>query len=297
MIRSESHPHFVGNYMGAVGPSLARKVIEDADCILALGTLITDFSTGIFTARIDTSKMIHTTASGTTISYHRYPDVTLCDVVSFLLKSRVVKRWRFRHMPPEPPQERETVSRLTTVGILQELNEFLRPHNFIVSDCGDCLFAGMELKTDLFLGPGYYASMGFGVPGGVGAKCALPNRRPVVLVGDGGFMMTGNELATAAKLGHDTIIILLNNNNYATLRYIDKPRPYYDLPDQDYAKISEAMGARGERARTRREFHEALKRAEASKVPYLIDCIITVEDCSPILRRLGDRLGGVWKKK
>jgi indolepyruvate decarboxylase len=245
---------------------------------------------------MDTSKMIHTTAHGTTISYHRYPDVTLTDVVRFLLKSRAVKRWRFRHIPPKPPQERENISRLTTVGILQELNEFIQPHHCIVSDCGDCLFAGLEITTDLFVGPGYYASMGFGVPGAIGAKCALPHRRPVALVGDGGFLMTGNEFTTAAKLGHDTIVILLNNNHYATLRYIDRPRPYYDLPDQDYASMARAMGGQGERVRTRREFHEALRRAEGAKGPYLIDAVIAVEDCSPILRRLAEQLGKVWKK-
>jgi indolepyruvate decarboxylase len=292
----ESHPHFVGNYMGAVGPQLARKVLEESDCILALGTLITDFSTGIFTARIDTSKMIHTTAHGTTISYHRYPDVTLADVVKFLLGSRAVKRWRFHHIPPKLPQERETISRLTTVGILQELNAFIQPYHCIVSDCGDCLFIGLEIKTDLFVGPGYYASMGFGVPGAIGAKCALPHRRPIVMVGDGGFMMTGNEFSTACKLGHDTIVILMNNNSYATLRYIDRPRPYYDLPDQDYARIAESMGGRGERVRTRREFQEALRHADASNCPYLIDAVIAVEDCSPILKRLAQRLGSLWKK-
>jgi len=109
-------------------------------------------------------------------------------------------------------------------------------------------------------------------------------------------MITGNEFTTAVKLRHDTIVIVMNNRCYATLRYIDKPRPYYDLPDQDYARMAEAMGGRGERVRTRKEFHAALRRAEDAKGPYLIDAVITVEDCSPILRRLADQLGKVWKK-
>jgi indolepyruvate decarboxylase len=116
------------------------------------------------------------------------------------------------------------------------------------------------------------------------------------MVGDGGFLMTGNELSTAAKLGHDPIVIVLNNSSYATLRYIDKPRPYYELPDQDYAQMARAMGGDGMRVGTRRDFRNALRRAEGSKRPFLIDAIIRVEDCSHALRRLGELIGKVWKK-
>jgi hypothetical protein len=78
--------------------------------------------------------------------------------------------------------------------IIEQLNPFLTDKHMVVSDVGDCLYAGLSLKTDLFMAPGYYSSMGFGVPAAIGAQVAKPDMRAVVLVGDGAFQMTGLEM-------------------------------------------------------------------------------------------------------
>src|SRR5690606_21511858 len=100
-------------------------------------------------------------------------------------------------------------------------------------------------KTDIFIAPGYYSSMGFGVPAGIGAQVAEPKRRSIILVGDGGFQMTGMEMSTAAKLGMNPIIVVFNNASYAMLRHIDKDRNYYDLTRWDYAGLAKAVGGDG----------------------------------------------------
>lgn len=87
---------------------------------------------------------------------------------------------------------------LTTRAIVEELNAFLTPGRFtVVADVGDCMYACVDLRTDIFLGPGYYNSMGFAVPAAIAAELAWPKRRAVALVGDGGFQMTGMDLGTA----------------------------------------------------------------------------------------------------
>jgi indolepyruvate decarboxylase len=161
----------------------------------------------------------------------------------------------------------------------------------VVSDVGDCLYAGMSLKTNIFIAPGYYSSMGFGVPAGIGAFLADRSRRPIILVGDGGFQMTGMEISTAVRLGLNPIVIVFNNASYAMLRFIDQKREYYDLARWDYAAIATAVGGKGVRAGTRADFQAALTEAKKSKELFLIDAVISEDDISPTLKRLTDHFG------
>ncbi len=105
--------------------------------------------------------------------------------------------------------------------------------------------------------------MGFGVPASVGVQLADRTKRPIVLVGDGGFQMTGMEIATAVKEGLSPIVIVFNNASYGMLKFIDKDRPYYGLPSWDYASIGKALGATSYRAQTCIEFDAALRNAFA----------------------------------
>ena len=137
--------------------------------------------------------------------------------------------------------------------------------------------------------------MGFGVPAGIGAQVAEPKRRSLILVGDGGFQMTGMEMSTAVKLGLNPIIIVFNNSSYAMLRFIDKDRKYYDLPRWDYAGLAKAVGGDGVQATTRDEFQRALTSAANSDKMFLIDACIEKEDISPTLKRLTDHFGAKVK--
>ena len=108
--------------------------------------------------------------------------------------------------PPDGP--------LRTAQIVEELNAILASERYVVTcDVGDCLYASVDLRADLFLGPGYYNSMGFGVPAALAVPLARPDRRAVVLVGDGGFQMTGLELSSAKRLGQNPIVLVFDNQH------------------------------------------------------------------------------------
>jgi len=292
----ESHPNFIGNYMGHMGPVATRKYVENADCILSLGTLVTDINTGIFTSEVDQRKVIQIMSHEVIVSYHRYPDIGLREIVPALLQSRRLKRRPLRKPRWKEKAKEKRGTEITTSAVIEELNRIMRPDLMVVSDVGDCLFASVDLQTDLFLGPGYYSSMGFAIPGSVGAKLALPDRRAIVLVGDGGFQMTGLELITVKKLQQDPIIIVFDNRCYATLRYIDEERSYYHLPEVDYAEIGRALGGRAERVFTVPEFRAALQRALNSDSFYLVDVVFDAENCSRTLKRLAAGLGKKFKR-
>jgi indolepyruvate decarboxylase len=130
----------------------------------------------------------------------------------------------------------------------------------MAADMGDCLFIAMEIDNTALAAPGYYAGMGFGVPAGIGVAIAT-GRRPLVLVGDGAFQMTGWELGNCARYGLDPIVVLLNNCSWEMLRAFQPESAFNDLDDWHFANIAPALGGVGERVTTRRELAAALDRA------------------------------------
>src|ERR1700745_1688232 len=123
---------------------------------------------------------------------------------------------------------------------------------------GDCLFVAMEIENTALAAPGYYAGMGFGVPGGIGVAAAT-GRRPLIL--DGAFQMTGWELVNCRRYGLDPIVVLFNNASWEMLRAFQPESRFNDLDDWNFAALAPALGGHGERVETRRELKLALERA------------------------------------
>jgi indolepyruvate decarboxylase len=155
---------------------------------------------------------------------------------------------------------------------------------------GDALFGAADLnihQDTQFLGTAYYASMGYAVPAAIGAQLAFPERRPLVLVGDGAFQMTGMELTTVLRHRLNPIVIVLNNGGYGTERHIHDG-PYNDLWPWNYHRIPEVIGGgRGFLVETEGQLEEALGLAEQETQTFsLLDVHLDSMDHSPALQRL-----------
>jgi indolepyruvate decarboxylase len=292
----ETHPNFIGNYFGQFGNPKVREYVEASDLVFCLGTVLTEMETAGYTARLEPKRLIQATAREITVGHHTYQGVDLPSLVREVLeritsKLKPARRFTIPTIAPEDFGAPAQVKELTVAGMIDDLNHLLDDRYSVVSDVGDCLYAGMSLKTNIFIAPGYYSSMGFGVPAGIGAFLADRSRRPIILVGDGGFQMTGMEISTAVRLGLNPIVIVFNNASYAMLRFIDQKREYYDLARWDYAAIATAVGGKGVRAGTRADFQAALTEAKKSKELFLIDAVISEDDISPTLKRLTDHFG------
>jgi indolepyruvate decarboxylase len=292
----ESHPNFIGSYFGKFGEPAVREFVESCDLILCLGAVLTEMETGGYSASLPQEKLVLVNSHELTIGQHSYPHVDFTMLIGRLLESTkrgALKGKKFT-VPSisAAPFDLEPSQKTLNVGAMMDsLNKMLDDRFRVVTDLGDCLYAGMGLKTDQFIAPGNYSSMGFGVPAGIGAQLADPKRRSLILVGDGGFQMTGNELTTAVRLGINPIVVLFDNASYAMMRFIDQKKDYYDLSRWDYSGMAKALGAAGVKATTKQEFEEALKTARSAKGPTLIDCIISETDISPTLKRLTDHFG------
>jgi acetolactate synthase I/II/III large subunit len=129
-------------------------------------------------------------------------------------------------------------------------------------------------------------SMGYGVPAGIAAKRMHPGRTVVTVAGDGDFMMTGQELATAAHHGINLIIIIVNNGMFGTIRmHQEKYFPgrviATDLSNPDFQVLAKAYGAHAELVTKTADFPNAFKRAQDSNKPAIIELTVDPEAITP----------------
>ena len=313
----EQHPFYIGIYEGAMGRDDVRQYVESSDCLIMLGAFMTDINLGIYTARLDPGRCISATSEKLSIRYHTYEDVRFKDFIRGLLALHLRPRKpgriprppsltnsQFKNERPERNAARATSTRrslpeplsvrITVKRLFETLNDFLSENTVVVADVGDALFGATDLfireRTE-FLAPAYYTSMGFAVPACIGAQVANPKLRPLVLVGDGAFQMTGMELATVARYKLNPIVVVLNNNGYGTERHM-QDGPYNDLWPWRYSRLPEVLGAgHGFRVETEADLRHALVEAHRSTESFcLIEVCLAPLDRSPALDRLAARL-------
>ncbi|WP_211251657.1 alpha-keto acid decarboxylase family protein [Andreprevotia chitinilytica] len=293
---AERHPAYMGIYEGAMGGARTRELIERADVLLLLGATLNDVDLGIFTAKLDVQHMVQATADGVQIHHHRYTGVPLGDYVRALTAG--IER-SGRSLPVvEPPLAAIgfpiTSQPMTVARLIGRLNDTLPQDMIVVCDTGDCLFASLELRVHArtaFLASAFYTTMGFAVPASLGAQLGS-GRRPLVLVGDGAFQMTGTELATAAWKGLNPIVIVFNNAGYSTERFI-LDGPFNDIPSWQFHRLGELFGPlAGFDVHDEESFDSAWRSALAqTDRPSLLNVHLAPDDPSPAMRRLGEHLG------
>jgi TPP-dependent 2-oxoacid decarboxylase len=300
-VLNEDHPSYLGVYEGAIGHTDVRKYVESSDCIILLGTFITDIDFGNSTTPIDQGRTINSTSQRLVIKHHVYENISTREFINALNESNQLKKFSKVKFARKTFTRFQTIEnqKITVNRMFQRLNAFISSKNVVIADIGDALFGGLDLlihKGTEFLSPAYYLSMGFAIPGSIGAQLADPGIRPVVIVGDGAFQMTGVELSTVAKLNLNPIIILMNNDGFRTERTI-LDGVFNDIPQWNYGKITELIG-RGKSyiVKTEGQFELALNEVEKNSKEFaLIEVILDRFDSSEALNRLTKTLSASVK--
>jgi indolepyruvate decarboxylase len=294
---AENHPLYLGVYGGAMSSDPAvRAYVESADCVLMLGTFITDMSMGIYTAKLDRRRTILATTEQTLVGFHRYDGVQFPDFLAGLIRGGIASK-KFKHpnphVAPKPLTKGELTDKLRMADVFRIVSLHLDDDSCVVSDVGDSIFGAVGIRTVKraeFIAPAYYLSMGFAVPASIGVSMANPRLRPFVLVGDGAFQMTGTEVSTAVRLGIKPIILVINNDGYGTMRKI-RDGKFNVITQWDYGKICDLVGGGvAARATTKGELDGAIRAALGSNEVRVIDVCIPRDDMSPQLANMSAEL-------
>lgn len=279
----------VGTYLGVAGDPAITEMVESSDALLLLGVILSDTNLGVSRRQIDLRHTIQALDRRVSLAYHTYAPIPLEALVDALLA-------RAGPRPPHPlPNIHAEYPRgladddaaISPTDIARGVNDMMDAHGTmpIAADMGDCLFTAMDIEHTRLTAPGYYAGMGYGVPAGLGIQ-ATTGERPLILVGDGAFQMTGWELGNCRRYGWNPIVIVFNNESWEMLRVFQPESAFNDLSDWRFAEMAPLLGGRGERVRTRAELAAALGRAAAATDGfYLIEAMLPRGEMSQTLNR------------
>jgi indolepyruvate decarboxylase len=283
-----NHPLYMGVYVGAISPPAIRARVEQADLIVGLGMFLTDIEMGGGQPpEALRHRSIWAVENRINVSFHTYTDVTLRDFVHGLLRAEFKRhREKVAYSDNLAAPQTDPDRRVRVADVLGEINRFLAQQKkfMVVAESGDSLFGGIDVKVGndgLYLAQGFYASMGFAVPGALGAQIGT-GLRPLVLAGDGGFQMTGVEIAHAPRYRLNPIVVLLNNGGWGIFRPIANRQDLLALPSWRYAELARLWGGRGFRVETAGQLRRALEQAAKSSAFAIIEVMIGPRDLSPI---------------
>jgi indolepyruvate decarboxylase len=278
-----------GTYLGKAGDSAITALIEGSDALFLLGVLLSDTNFGVSGRAVDLRRAIHACARAVRIGFHVYHEMpleALVDAILARLPEAATAGQPVR--PTQPLYGLEADDQpVAPADIAAALDDLMADHGPmpIACDVGDCLFTAMDMMVVPMVAPGYYAGMGFGVPAGIGLQAAS-GERPLILVGDGAFQMTGWELGNCRRYGLDPIVVLFNNQSWEMLRAFQPESRFNDLDDWRFAEMAPALGGIGERVTTRRELRAALGRAAQTRGRfYLVEVMLARGTMSPTLAR------------
>ena len=292
----ELHPQFLGVYQGGLSRETVREQVEGADCVLGLGFWLTDWDTGLFSMRVDDAGFVRANLDQVRIRRHVYPGVQLLDFIRELASKAHPRNYLESH-PARPLEKRaayvpEAARPLSAARFYDRVERFLDDSMILVSDIGDVLCAVSDFhieEPENFMTQAYYTSIGYATPASLGVSLARPAKRPVVLVGDGAFQVTAQEVSTLMRERCRPVILVVNNDGYLIERLLHEDHEYNDLQPWRYAELPHVFGtgALTFRATTEGELEAALAAAAAAP-----DRLVLVEACvgrdaSEGLKRLG----------
>ncbi len=295
----EMHPQFIGIYQGGWSRPAVQKQIEDSDCLFSVGTWMTDLDTGIFSNKIDPDHTIEAGRDSVRIGNRYFHNLPVTDLLRELLPLVRSRSYLDAH-PSEPRTARArfipVANRpLTAARLYEVIGSFLDDSMLLLAEPGDAFCAAPEFtieEPERFIVQSYYSSIGYCTPASLGAALARPERRPVVLTGDGAFQMTMQEVSTLIRLKIPAILIVINNDGYLVERMLHEDGPYNDIQMWRYTGVPEIFNAGdqglGIIAKTEEDIDLALKTADKNKDRLiLIEACLDKLDCSEGLRHLG----------
>ena len=316
-VLDEGGRKFIGTYSDAASINAVRTIVAESDCVLTLGTIITDDYLVFIESKY--ADMVLATTAGARVGYFKYADVTMRDFMEALLaKFKSDKAYPIKAVaPPQPkypqpwaanddPVYKDKPQQLTYNRFFQHSMKFLDDHDMLkdivmtygVSSAMYVATNAYGLKQGSFVSSAAWQCIGFETGAAAGAQMGS-GKRAWTVAGDGGFMMVCQSLSTLARNRLNAVIFVMSNQVYAIEQvYVDmsafKPGPKHTfdafdiLPDWDYLALAKAFGAEGIRVETVDQLNAALTRIRKIKDrPVLVEVVIPQKDLPGQMYRLG----------
>ncbi len=295
--RHDVFPHNHRLFSGHLGLGTNPQIIQtvkEADLVIVVGSRLSEVTTQDYSIIEPGHTLIHIDISDEVLGKVYAPDLGIQADAKEALKQlmSISNQHDWLHWATERRSVYENISTLEVTAdtpinntVIDVMKTELPSDAIITNDAGN--FAGWLhtyypfTERNTYVGP-TSGAMGYGTPAAIGAKLANPTKQVVSLSGDGGFMMTLQEIETAVRYGLPTIHLVFNNNSYGTIRMhqeIHFPEKVIgtDLGQVDFAAIAEGLGANGKRVEEPDDFKKALKEAMNAGKPTVIEVITDPE--------------------
>jgi len=247
-VLDETNPSYLGLYMGQLINPEIREFVESCDCILAIGTILSDVNTGKFTAKLDKSRIINIMPSSVHIGYTDYINVKMLDVLEELNR-RLNKRTDISGPVARRPAVPEVNSEdpITADYLYAKYAEFFKPDDIIIADSSSSFYGLLPLllpKGTKFENQMLWAAIGWATPASFGTALAAPDRRVILITGEGSHQMTAQEISQFYRHDLKPIIFVLNNHGYLIERMLSEKLDYCynDLTEWQYYKLPDVLG-------------------------------------------------------
>ncbi|MFF7244679.1 alpha-keto acid decarboxylase family protein [Embleya sp. NPDC008237] len=244
----ESAPTFAGMYVGAGSGPATRPLVEDADCLIAVGVLISDGNSGGFTHHFPAGRTIDVGPYASRIGDTEFPGLPMTDALAVLTdiaKSGV--RGKLPRLPARATRVRAPHEPLTQAALWDRFAALVRPGDVVVAEQGTSFFGIVDTRMPAgvtVVGQVLWSSIGYTLPAALGTCIAAPQRRTLLAIGDGSFQPTAQELGTIARAGATPVILVVNNGGYTIERAIHPTdAPYNDIAPWRYTDLPAAFGA------------------------------------------------------
>lgn len=290
----ETHPNYVGIYNGHLLNDNVRDFVENSDCILNIGAMLSDFNTGAFTADISRAYSIFIGEESVKVGATVYNNVLMKDVLTSLV-GKVDKK------APQASQPQAKAipfvaskGKITAEYLYSAWQKMLKPNDTLIAETGTTSMGmcfALLPKGVTFHNQSLWGSIGWATPAAFGAAIAEPKQRTVLITGEGSHQLTAQEVSQFHRYGLKPIIFLLNNNGYLIERLLCKDSNIYynDLAQWEYSKLPEAMGCKGwytTRVTTCEELDKAIAHAESCDSGSYIEIIADEYAASPLAAKL-----------
>lgn len=242
----EQHPNFVGTYSAGASSKEVRQAIEDADRVICVGTRFVDTLTAGFTQQLPAERTLEIQPYASRIG-ETWFNLPMAQAVSTLRE--LCLECAFAPPPTRSAGQPVRIDKgeLTQESFWQTLQQCLKPGDIILVDQGTAAFGAAALSlpdgAEVVVQP-LWGSIGYSLPAAFGAQTACPDRRVILIIGDGAAQLTIQEMGSMLRDGQAPVILLLNNDGYTVERAIHgAAQRYNDIASWNWTQIPPALNA------------------------------------------------------